>query len=262
MAQFGLKIGIHEAGLVRAAAKLWQMRQFDFLELYINPAAMEKDADHWDWYDGPTVLHAPHAMDGFNFSQREKEEDNFRSLALLDALRKRLSPLTMVFHPGLNGDPGESLRQIERVRKEYPGIHQILLLENKPRLGLHGECCLGASPREMQHLLESSACGFCLDVRHAIAYAAWANENWEAVLDAFTDLRPRLWHVADGKVNDMVDSHDHIGDGDIAWRTIGLRWSGATLVTIECKKNPDAQLEDFLKDVNNLLNQTRLAREL
>lgn len=256
MPLFGLKLGLHEEALAESARELWRDGRFDFLELYVPRTASPDQAEHWRWYDGTLVLHAPHAMGGFNFARREMAAPNFQTLELLDAVRTTMRPLMLVFHPGLDGEAVETCRQVAEMRKAFPDLHRLALLENKPRLGLHGELCLGASPDELRMLLGDTGCGLCLDVRHAFAYAAWAGLSWRNVLDAFAALRPRLWHAADGDVADRVDSHLHIGDGNLPWREIGDWWRTDTLVTIECMKEPEKKMADFLDDVAVLRSAT------
>jgi len=249
---FGLKLGIGEAEQARRAAILWNNHKYDFLELYIHSYAKPEDAALWFWYEGFLVLHGPHSGSGFNFASHDKAEANMRAVELVDAIRRRLLPDIVIFHPGLDGEMSEALRQIGLVRKNFPDLHEIMLLENKPAIGLDGEICLGASPEEIKMMLGETGCGFCLDVRHAFAYAAANNLSGIEVLKEMVQLRPRLWHVADGLVDSPLDSHLHIGEGDMPLRDISLFWSLNTLVTIECQKNPNENLVDFLKDITLL----------
>lgn len=252
MPQFGLKLGIGEVPLIPAAQRLWKEGRYDFLELYVPIGAKPLDAENWTWYDGILVLHAPHAAGGFNFAQAGMRESNLRCLETLERLRQRMSPAMMVFHPGLDGDIGEMFRQIDMVRVEFPGLHRVMLMENKPHFGLRGEICLGASASEMHEILDATGCGFCLDVRHAVAYAAWAERDWRDALGELAALEPRLWHVADGALADRVDSHNHIGEGNLPWREIAAFWNEKTLVTVECEKSPAMRLNDFLTDLRHL----------
>lgn len=255
MPRFGLKLGIGESTLARTAETLWRSRGFDFLELFIPLDASADHAANWRWYDGVLALHAPHAAGGFNFAQREKEATNFRFLPGLEEIRHRLHPAIVVFHPGLNGSVAETLRQIEGLARAYPELHRCMALENKPRRGMNGEACLGASPREISELLGHAGCGFCLDVRHACAYAAADGVYWRDALCDFASLNPCLWHAADGNTEDVHDSHDHIGEGRIPWALVAPFWRKETLVTIECEKRPDNKLRDFLDDTERLRRQ-------
>ena len=252
MARFGLKLGVHEADLASVAEELWRAGRYDFLELYVPRDARPEQADLWRWYDGFLVLHAPHAAAGFNFARPELATDNFRALELMEALRARLRPAMAVFHPGLDGDVGETLQRVGALRRAFPELHRVMLLENKPRLGMNGEQCLGSSPLEMRALLAETGCGFCLDLRHAYAYAAWAGRKWREVLEEFVDLKPRLWHAADGDVAGVVDSHGHIGEGNMPWAELGAFWDADSPVTIECRKEPALRLVDFLEDMETL----------
>lgn len=256
MPRFGLKLGLHEKEFAVVAETLSREKRFDFLELYVPRDAKPEYAALWRWYDGVLVLHAPHAMGGFNFARREMAADNIKTLETLDALREAMNPAMAVFHPGLDGDAEEMFRQVAALRRERPELHRIMILENKPRLGLNGEHCLGSSPTEMREILAAAECGFCLDIRHALAYAAWAGLEWRNVLNDFAELAPRLWHAADGDIHGVIDSHGHIGDGTVPWEEISGLWSKESLVTIECAKAASEALGDFQRDIGLLRRKT------
>lgn len=256
MPRFGLKLGVHEKELAAVAKTLWQEKQFDFLELYVLKNARVDQAEFWNWYDGVLVLHAPHSAGGFNFARSEMAADNAKTLELLDAFREQMNPAMMVFHSGADGDIEETFRQVAALRREYPELHSVMLLENKPRLGLNGEYCLGSSSEEMRKILTETECGFCLDVRHAFAYAAWAGLEWRGIIEDFAALKPRLWHAADGGINSNVDSHNHIGEGTMPWEEIGAFWDENFLVTIECAKTQSEILKDFQQDIHLLRRRT------
>jgi endonuclease IV len=257
--QFGLKLGVGETVLARRAEILWRKKQIDFFELYIPRDVESGSAEFWRWYNGVLVFHAPHAFGGFNFAQSGMVAENAAILVGIEALREKMNPGMVIFHPGLNGNIKELFRQVAGVRQEYPDLHSIMLMENKPRIGLNGEKCLGSSPAEMRNILSETGCGFCCDVRHAFAYAAWAGREWHEVLAEFAELEPRLWHVADGDMDSHVDSHKHIGDGSMPWEKIGGFWTGDAMVTIECAKVQNEMLKDFLQDVALLRRRTEQA---
>ena len=250
--KLGLKLGVNEHALLDAAQELWASKQFDFLELYIPIDSSATDAKNWQWYDGQIILHAPHAYGGFNFAIPQLEASNLNALRLLDSFRSDLSPDKIIFHPGLEGQQSEAFRQIDLLRQKFPELHALMLIENKPALGLNGEVCLGASPKEIGAYLAHADCGFCLDIRHAVAYARWADESWRETLACFMQLNPTLWHAADGLISDYKDSHEHIGDGDIPWSEVVKLWSDETYVTIECKKESSQNLADFVIDCQRL----------
>ncbi len=249
MPLYGLKLGIGETTLARTAEALWRQRKFDFLELYLPLTARVEDAALWTWCDGEIILHAPHSVGGFNFASASLRNSNRAMLEKLAALVHAMRPLRVVFHPGYDGTESECLRQIEALRKEWPELHRVMLLENKPLTALDGLLCLGASPVDMRHLLDEAECGFCFDVRHAIAYAANAGLPWLDTVREFAQFIPAICHVADGNIEEYVDSHLHFGEGNIDWNVVGELLSFDTRVTIECKKDPAANLNDFLEDL-------------
>jgi endonuclease IV len=259
MPQFGLKLGVHEKDLASVVEILWREKCFDFLELYVPYDVEPESSALWEWYDGVLVLHAPHAAGGFNFAKYEMAAGNAGGVARMEALRERMMPGMVVFHPGLDGEIEDLFRQIADLKCEYPDLHRVMLLENKPRLGLGGEHCLGSSPEEMRRILAETGCGFCLDVRHAFAYAAWAGLEWRGVIGGFAEIKPRLWHAADGDVTSHIDSHGHIGEGTMPWEEISEFWNDLSLITIECIKAREKKLKDFLQDIALLHRRTERA---
>lgn len=260
MAKFSLKLGVGESSLSAVAETMWKNNGFDFLELYVPHDARPEYADIWGWYDGTLVLHAPHATGGFNFSKRKMAESNQAILQRVDILRRKLSPGMIIFHPGLGGDIMETFRQVDGMTDKYPELRRLMILENKPRMGPTDEFGLIPSPEEFRAAIERLECGFCFDVRHACAYAASASRDWRDVVAAFVELKPCLWHVADGLLTDTLDSHLHIYDGDMPWEFFAGLWSQQTLITVECKKDPVLCLQDFAQDIAKLREVSRTAK--
>ena len=252
MPRYGLKLGIGETALADAAASLWRSGEFDFLELYIPKSTRIEEAGSWEWYDGPLILHGPHGADGFNFAAADLRDSNRAVLRLLDSLRKAMQPSRLILHPGWDGPESEFIRQIAWFRETLPALYGLLRLENKPLSAPGGRTCLGASPQDMARLLMVSGAGFCLDFRHAAAYAADVGRDWLDAADEFLRLRPDLFHIADGNVGERFDSHRHFGEGDIDWRQLVPLVEPEALLTIECRKDPALRLADFLRDRNYL----------
>lgn len=253
MPRYGLKLGIGEEALGTEAARIWTRGGgFDFLELYVPLSTDCGVVRLWDWYDGPLVLHAPHSVGGFNFADPKLRDSNRSMLHRLADMTSAMQPRWVVFHPGYNGDEAELFLQAEWLRTNLPDLHAVALLENKPLVALDGLRCLGASPGDMRRLLGETGCGFCLDVRHATAFAASAGRNWLEVVAEFGELSPSLWHAADGRTGDLVDSHDHFGAGNIDWRRLAPLLNADSMVTIECSKESEAELRDFLEDARYL----------
>ena len=235
--------------LAKVAATLWQEGVFDFLELFVPATASLSEADSWAWYDGVLVLHGPHSECGFNFADSRLSESNRVVLAQLDDMVRLMKPMGVVLHPGCGGSQEEFESQVKWIKAATPDLHKVLLIENKPMIALDGRRCLGASPEELSRCLAVAECGFCFDIRHAVAYAAAAEKEWLEVAETFFSFNPALFHIADGKIEERVDSHDHFGAGNIDWRSLAPAWSPESLLTIECRKDPALRLVDFQRDL-------------
>lgn len=250
----GLKLWSSNTFYIKPALELFRQGVFDYVELYVDPGT-EKDAlGQWSERGLPFFLHVPHSYSGFNLSRRECQSENLRILKEVEPYRLALEPEFVIFHPGIQGSIDETICQINGMKKEFPDIFNLAIIENKPKIGLKGEICIGASPEEIERIIEETALGFCLDIGHAICFAAWAQIRWEKVLHLFMKLKPKVYHLSDGDMNSHTDSHLHYGDGNFELSKIIKLIPSNVYVSVETDKDPELHLKDFERDVNYLKN--------
>lgn len=249
MRKICLKIGSTNTTYIAPAIELYKKGVFDYIELYVNPGSMKDYLKCWRKEDFPFLLHAPHSYSGFNMSLKDFELRNKHTLIEIDSFRTALKPKLIIFHPGIQGSIDETLRQIILFKKDFPEIFNLAILENKPKISLNGEICLGASPEEMERLLHETGLGFCLDIGHAICYAAWAKNKFEVVIERFLKLNPIVFHLSDGDISSQTDSHLNFGKGNFdLYRLIEMIPYNA-YVSIETNKDKKSNLKDFKNDV-------------
>ncbi|HRR40868.1 MAG TPA: TIM barrel protein, partial [Syntrophales bacterium] len=240
--RLGLKIWSTNLFYVEPARELYRRKIFDYIELYAVPGSASSCIGAWSRMGIPFCLHAPHAYSGFNLAKWHQVEEN---RTLLDELRlfvESLQPAYVIFHPGIEGTAQETIRQIGVFRKTHDDVFCRALLENKPFLGIHGEICIGASPEEVSLLLKETGLQFCLDMGHALAYAAWAKRNPDVVLDEFLTLRPKMFHLADGDRDSFVDQHRNLGRGNYDIGGMLQRIPPGACLTLEAEKTPHLSL--------------------
>lgn len=246
--RFGLKLWSTNRNYLRAARSLWEKKLFSFIELFIQPGSFDACAGMWRGLSVPFVVHAPHYMQGLNFSVRSSAAHNdalvSETMRWADALRAR----HIIFHPGVGGDIRETARQMKRLRDKR------ILVENKPYHTVmnDGSVCVGYSVKDIAYVVQRTGHGFCLDIGHALCSAAALSEDPFKMIKGFLALQPALFHLSDGDPAGTIDRHAHIGRGayDIG-RILTLIPQGA-MITVETEKEHPRSLRDFAEDIRRL----------
>lgn len=250
--KYGLKLWSRNINYIPLIEELVRGGYCDFVEVYVHWQTSPETLSAWTKARVPIRLHAPHTHGGFNPSLKEGMEQKIEILKRVDAYRQALDPSSIVFHPGINGSIEETAVQFNMFKQQYAQLFGKALIENKPKVGLEGEICCGASPEEIKTLLKATGFGFCLDFGHAICYAAWAKLPWERVIDAFMESSPSLFHLSDADAASVIDDHRHFGEGNYDLRAIMGRIPEGSFVTIETKHDHPDHLDDFKRDVDHL----------
>lgn len=244
----GLKLWSSNAFYIGQAQALFEQGIFDYIELYVLPGTEKEFLHEWQALNIPFSLHAPHSYHGLNFSLKELEAKNRELIKEVETFQKALSPRHVVFHPGIEGSLEESLRQMEIFAHEFKELFHLAVIENKPKIGLKGEICVGASPEEIERILKETGLGFCFDFGHAICYAAWKKSGGNQVVDQFLALKPKVIHLSDGDVNSEKDMHLNFNCGNFNLGEIIHKIPVDVPVSIETHKASKENLDDFLKD--------------
>jgi sugar phosphate isomerase/epimerase len=249
MFELGLKVWSTNRSYLGPARSLHRSGAFDFVEVMVPGDGDLEDVGLWAREPYTFVLHAPHTYCGLNMAAARLADANRAQMARLEEARRLLKPCLVVFHSGMNGSVGETIRQIGAFQEAFPALFAEALIENKPRQGAKGETCVGASPDEIRTIVAATGLGFCLDIGHASCYANWAGRRWQEIVAEFVAMKPRLYHLSDGDARAFVDSHEHLGQGsfDLA-RMIAMIPPGAR-ITIETKKDSPENLDCFLRDL-------------
>jgi endonuclease IV/RimJ/RimL family protein N-acetyltransferase len=232
---------------------------FDYIELFIKPGSSKKFLSQWTDMDIPFVLHAPHSYAGLNLSVGSCESSNKRLVDEVESFREALNPSKIIFHPGIIGTIDETIRQISLLKKEYEKLFDVAVIENKPKLGLKGELCVGSSPEEIAMIMNDTDVGFCFDVGHSIYYAKVAKLEYKDVVNKFLCLKPDLYHLSDGCVDSEIDMHLNFGEGNFDLDWIASRIPSEARLTIETKNCDYDDLSIFESDaiyLKKLLNSS------
>jgi RimJ/RimL family protein N-acetyltransferase len=262
--KLGLKLFSTNTGLIPAAQKLRKEKIYDYIELYVVPGSFNSVFKAWTALDIPFIIHAPHSYSGLNMSIRECEDSNRVLIEEVELFRSQLNPLKVIFHSGINGSVDETIRQIILFKKMFSDLFNSGVIENKPKIGINGEVCIGTSPDEIAFIKKETDIGFCLDIGHAVYYAASANLPYPFVIERFLELKPKMYHISDGIVSSERDSHLNFGDGNLDLSRIIKKIPNDAYVTIETEKDLSLELSDFERDAgyftNICKNKTETAR--
>ena len=214
---------------------------FDYLELFVFPGQMEY-LDGWlelkRKHDIKFTIHAPHFSQGCNLADKDKLHYNEMVYMQVNTYAKSLDAEYTVVHGGMDGSVEEIVRQLNII-KPYK-----MRIENKPYVAPRNPdkmVCRGATPEEIEYIMQNCKCEFNLDIGHAFCSAVSQGFNQFEYLERFLKLNPKSYHLSDGEFNNRIDIHYHLKDGDYDWDKIfkvlnkNLNWTLETLT----KKNTD-----------------------
>lgn len=251
--RLGLKLWSINLHYAAEAEKLYNEGVFDYIELSAVPDSLSETAETWKKLNIPYIIHAPHFVQGLNFSDPLKEKNNVAMAE--DAFRyaDKLNAEFVIFHPGIKGDFRETARQMKKL------CDKRVLVENKPykvailKDGCTAEdICVGYSPSQIAYITEVTGVGFCLDIGHAFCAANGINKDKYIMLQEFLSLSPKMFHISDGDDNGAIDRHYCIGKGSYDFKKIFSVLPKNITLTIETEKPSEKQLDAFRKDAESI----------
>ena len=239
--RLGLKIWSPNVELAKPARELHDRGELDYIELFCYPDSFEATFRVWQGTGLPFVIHAPHSMTGLNFAKAEMRVRNSQlaqeSFRMADALHAEY----VIFHPGADGDPKETVEQASALRDPR------MLMENKPFAGLGGGTCHGSTPEELEYIIQGIGCGFCLDFGHAMAAALSHRREPLEFIRQFNSMGPAMFHMTDGDEDSELDRHDPFGQGSFPLADFLALVPDGAMVTDEAKRKGDG-LGEYLSD--------------
>ena len=229
----GLKLWSTNLELISSAKKLYQAGFYQYIELFAVPGSYQNTISKWSNCQIPFVIHAAHYNAGMDLSDTTKFDSN--KILINEAINftNALSASHIIFHPGVKGNLRETARQLIAINDER------LLIENVPLSSIDGKfVLLGSTPTEIRLLLVSvPKLGFCLDVVHACCSANSHTQSIQSIIDEFIALNPQLFHIADNKLETIIDEHLHFGTGSLPLKQIISQLPKSQRITLESTKN-------------------------
>lgn len=257
MYKFGLKLWSINENYIKDAKKLYEKGVYNYIELFAVPNSYKKFINLWKDLDIPFIIHAAHSAKGLNLAKKEFLSDNLKLAQEAFKFADDLNAETIIFHPGVDGDIKETVRQLNKI------IDSRIVVENKPYYGIYDNViCNGHSPEEIKFVMENTGVGFCLDLGHAIYSANTKKIGPFLYIKEFLKLNPKMFHISDGDMNGVYDEHKNIGKGSFDIKTILSLVPEDSYISVETNKNFKSSLKDFEQDVARLREMERENNEV
>ncbi len=238
--KFGLKLWSTNTGLIQEAETLIQKGVFQYIELLVVP---ETDISFFQKAHVPYVIHVPHENWGVNIGNSANADYSKEILENCIQWADALKATCIVFHPGF-GDLESATNFLKGVSDKR------IVIENMPKVGMHGERMIGVDKEEMQQLMMNKF-GFCLDLGHAMKAALSLKKDYKKYIAELLDLRPAVFHLSNGSLQSERDEHLNIqeGDYDIAFLLSCIQKNRNAFVTLETPRN---DLSSLAEDKGNM----------
>ncbi len=246
MFKYGLKLWSTNRNYIDAAQRLYDSGVYNYIELFVVPGTYDTYGQSWAELNIPFIIHAPHYDKGVNLALESQRAANLLHAAETIQFADKLETDTIIFHPGIDGDIKETVKQLNYIND------QRIVIENKPYFGRDDEICVGSSPEAITYILDNSTVGFCLDIGHAICAANALNIEPMFFLADFMVLKPRMFHFTDGHSDSKYDRHDHFGMGDYNIPALLRLLPADSVITVETDKDSKENLDDFAQDISCL----------
>lgn len=241
--KIGLKLYSTNTDLIGEALTL-RDEYFDYVELYIVPGSYDGTIQSWKEFNVPYVIHAPHSFHGVNLAKFESRAKNMKHISEVQRFADYLAADIIIAHGGNNGSINETIEQLRIIQDER------IVVENKPKIGLTDELCVGWSPAEFNHFREAFVLnGFVLDFTHAVCAARTAEMDEWNFITAFFEFRPKIFHISDIDSTSHKDVHLNLGQGSLDLKRILSMIPANGFVTIETPRKLVGTLDEYVKDI-------------
>lgn len=245
MIRLGLKLGSCDTRYTDEILRYYEQGIFQYIELFALSGSYDETISYWKQFGIPFGIHAPHSAAGLNPADAGARETNAPKIAEAVRFAEALDARYIIFHSGVNGRPGEVVRQLT------PFADGRFLIENKPVRGLDGSSCVGSTYSDLKLIIDGigKGCGFCLDFGHAICAANTLGREPLEFIKELKTLSPRVYHLTDGDYQSELDSHLHYGTGSFPLKDLLALVPDGGMVTNEAKRETSDSLEEFRRDV-------------
>ena len=243
----GLKLHSTNTDLIPEAIALWEKNIFQYIELYVIPDSYGTTHEKWKDCKIPFVIHAAHSLHGVNFALSSQENKNASIFHEAKQFADELNVDSIIIHGGHTGTIAETIRQAALL------LDSRLVLENKPKVGIKNEKCVGWSPEEFKAAFESNVFkGFVLDFCHAACAAFSVGKKPMDLVNDLALIKPGIFHLSDGDIQSEKDKHYRLGKGTLPLSKFIRVVPKNCHLTLETPRNAEMGLSEFAEDVDFL----------
>ncbi len=156
-------------------------------------------------------IHCVHSSYIFDAGNKSLEKVNREMFEYTQFAADLFNSKSIVVHSG-NGHGKEYLDETVRQFKLFNDKR--IVVENLPYYDNNGDDLSGSSADEIKYIMDKTGCGFCFDFSHAVCTATQLNIDIDTQLKSLFDLKPTVYHMCDGDLNQSQDLHLHYGEGN------------------------------------------------
>lgn len=258
MHQYGVKLFTaefqHNLPLCRARADYTRNRTFAYIELFPVPHTFETLGNQiiQELQGLPVIIHAAHSKYGLDLGNKELASLNTTLLNEARRFADSLKAPHIIIHPGFY----KTQVEVDEMIHQLCAFHDSrFLIENLTYSDGKINRFYGHTPDQIALLKESTDCGFCFDLAHAVAAANALGQSRETFLTAFQTLRPTMYHLCDGNILCPHDTHDHFGVGNYPLaHFVNDIISKEALITMETGQTAPQNIQEWLDDLSYIQN--------
>jgi len=238
--KFGIKIWSINHQWFADLIKAYKEGEFDFVELYAVPGTFDPDKLSILRDSGlPINIHAP------NEHQLNLAKDSSSNIDIFKEVVKFANFFDseyIIIHCGTGDDETMLQNNLDKISD------QRIVIENVPHKSLIGDEPLFAySFERVDNLLKKNCFSFCLDFGHAIKSAKSQGIDQLTFLKRLLSLRPKVFHLNDGSIDEEKDEHLNLGAGGYDINIIKrlIKNSSTRMLVFETPKNGGIE-NDFI----------------
>ncbi|MDD2731828.1 MAG: TIM barrel protein [Candidatus Pacebacteria bacterium] len=238
--KFGLKTYSTNTEFAAKSEELIKNNLIDYLEVL---PVLDSDITPFLKVDIPYIIHIPHEEFGLNISDKSRHNFSLKIIKEAQNWADLLKAKYLILHLGF----GE-IKNAEYFLKNINDKR--ILIENMPYKALNGLRMTGSSVQEVKRL-KGSRFGFCLDFGHAVKSAIGLKKDYKEYIKEFLKIKPDMFHISDGKTDDLKDRHLSIGKGDYDFKFL-LKCINENKSRIATLETPKSDFNSVSEDIENL----------
>lgn len=238
--KYGIKLWSINEKYLKGADVLINDGHFDYIELMVLP---NSDIKKYVEMDTKFIIHVAHDEFGANIGKKEAFEITEKCTNEALYWADKLDAKYIILHPGY-GEIKNAIDFLSNINDRR------ILIENMTKISTKDENMICYTYDQIKKIMGEKY-GFCMDFSHAIKASCGLGKNYKEFVKELLKLKPKVFHISDGWINNEKDEHLDIGSGNFDMKFIKkciTENPGENLVTLETPKN----IANLKNDVDNL----------